>query len=73
MKGNTKENLSKVFTEVWNLGKKYLFIHLDDAGWQSFTADGAKVMEQFKEDDELQQLCRHMIIDLISYKGKRNE
>lgn len=69
-----KKIIYKIILGCWELCKKYLFVTLDDEGWEKFIEEANTFSNEFKNQDEkIWELYRDIVGAIISYKEKRDK
>jgi hypothetical protein len=68
-----REIIKNLFKDIYNLQIRYLYIPLDDYLWEWFVKQSEEIRDKYKTyGPEIDNLCRDMIVALMSYKEKKN-
>lgn len=64
-----KDKVSKIFSTVWDMTKRYAFIKLDDFLWERFVEEMEQNSQEIKKQDHaLWMLYRGMVDSVRNYK-----
>lgn len=74
MDNNEKESISKIFTAVWDVTKRYGFIPMDDFLWERFVEEITTKSKELRTEDKLhEKLYIGMVLAVQEYMEKKNK
>ena len=56
----------RMFTNLWNLCKKYWEVREDDAYWEALVADASRFIEAYKDDGKVGIISKSLCMAVLS-------
>lgn len=69
-----KKIIYQMILDIWELTKKYVFIPLDEDGWEQFIKEGGAVSRKYRPyNSELVHLFNNIFNAIADYKSAKDK